>query len=288
MTIVPTHSENSHHFDRSSWLNIALRPVFLLCASLGILLLGGLIVVLTLGALGSFSQTNGPSLALTALGAKTLLTSAIALVIAAPIGLLAALYLSEFAPVRIRGIVEPLLRFLARVPPIVYGYFAVSTLLPALIAFVPALADFPLMQAGIALAGMIAPRFLEQARDAIATMPQQLRDAACALGGGPLTTARFVVVPATRTRLLSAFVAAASRAVGETMIVLVVLVTYASRQTPRPDTLTTFLVPNGRGLWSNQVPKEFFLAGIALLLLSFALDAARQSLDDAANRGHGP
>lgn len=285
-TFVPTHHKNA--LPRLSWMNVVLRPVFLLCAALGIVLLGGLATVIFVGATGSFSQTSGPTLDLPTLAGRTFVTSAIALSIATPIGLLGALYLTEFAHGHVLDRLEPMLRFLARIPPIVYGYFAISTLLPALVHLVPSLDDHPLWAAGIALGGMIAPRFLELARAAVATVPQHLRDAASALGAGAFSTVRFVVLPAARKRLLAAFAVSASRAVGETMIVLTVFVDHASRQTSRPDSLTTFLVPEGGGVWANQVPKEFFVVGCALLILSLVLGAARPTLDEPTGQGGAP
>jgi phosphate transport system permease protein len=189
--------------------------------------------------------------------------------------------LSEFVSNRVRAWVEAPLRFLARVPPIVYGYFAVATFLPALDKLVPGLDKRPALSAGIAVAVMIVPRFLEQSRAAIATVSQPVRDAACALGASKFGTAIFVVIPAVHRRLLAALLLAASRAVGETMIVLVVFTAYASKHATTPSTLTTFLVPNGTrtATWENPIPKNFFIVGCALLFLSLALDTVYVSLD---------
>lgn len=288
ITSVPTHSEKPvpvlRSSWRSSWLNVATRPIFVLCALLGILLLAGLVVVMVLGALGSFGQTKGPAVSLADLTGTTILTALVALVFTVPIGLFAALYLSEFASPRVRGWLDEPLRFLAHVPPVVYGYFAVTVFLPALGRFVPALQDQPALNAGLALAGMLVPVFLEKAQAAIAAVPQHLRDAACALGGGKLTTAWFVVVPAARARLLAGLVLAASRAVGEAMIVLVVFTAQTPQNATRPETLTTFFVPNEAGLWAHQVPKEFFLVGCVLLVLAFVLDTTRLQLEHGGDR----
>ena len=265
-------------------MNVVARPIFLLCAFLGILLLAGLVVVMALGTLGSFGQTPGPPLSLSALAGTTFLTSFIGLAITVPIGLFAALYLSEFASLRIRGWLEEPLHFFAHVPPVVYGYFAVATLLPTLARLVPGLDAYPALNAGIALAGMLVPVFLDKAQAAITAVPGHLRDAACALGAGKWTTAWFVVVPAARARLLAALVLAASRAVGETMLVLVVFTAQTPKGAVRPDTLTTFFVPNQGGVWLHQVPKEFFLVGAVLLILTFALDTARLRLDEGSDR----
>jgi len=284
-TSAPKHPENSPHFARTPSTNAIVRPLFFACAVLGILLLASLVTVTTMGAFGAFAQEPRAAIAtpiaLSSLIGTTLFTSAVALGLAVPIGFFAALYLSEFASLRASTWLEAPLRFLARVPPIVYGYFAVATFLPALGTLVPGLDKRPAFAAGIALAGMIVPRFLEQSRSAIAAVSPSLRDAACALGASKFATAMLVIVPAARGRLLAAFMLAASRAVGETMIVLVVFTAYASKQAPPASTLTTFLVPNATSAlaWENHVPNEFFIVGCALLFLALALDVAPIGLD---------
>lgn len=284
ITASPAPPEPSARATRSSPTNLAERALLPLCALLGIVLLGSLVAILWMGAGGFLGQTppaSNTTPELVTLLATTFSTSLIALGLAAPIGLLAALYLSEFADVRMRSLFERPLRFLAHVPPIVYGYFAVATFLPALARFVPDVNAHPSLGAGMALAGMLVPCFVEHGRTAIATVPQQLRDGAYALGASKFATAWFVVVPAARTRLFAALLLATSRAVGEAMIVLVVFRAYASRQTAVPTTLTTFFVPNDTTslLWDKPHPPAFFIVGCALLLVAFGLDAGRVALD---------
>lgn len=268
-------------------MNTVARSVFLSCAVVGVSLLVGFVVLLGIGSVGFFGQTSAPPLALSKLLGTSIVTSAIAFVFTVPIGLCSALYLSEFADARTRRVLESPLQFLARVPPVVYGYFAVSTLLPTIEKWVPNLHGHSSVCAGIALSGMLVPRFLDHAHTAIATVPRELRDGACALGAGKFVTAWFVVLPAVRTRLAGALVSAASRAIGETMIVLVVFQAYLSSQTSRPDTLATFFVPNGVGVWTNQVPKEFFIAGSVLAVLTFALEATHSALNESSVRRNG-
>lgn len=262
-----------------------MHSALLLCAALGVLLLGSLVAVIALGALGVFGQTSPDAAdarsSLITLVGTTLRTSIVALVLAGPIGLFAALYLTEFASPRMRGWLESPLQLLVRVPPIVYGYFSAATFLPALGKVVPGLNEQPSVSAGIALAGMLVPCFLEQGRAAVGAVPQSLRDGACALGAGKFATAWFVVLPAARTRLLTGLVVAASRAMGEAMLVLVVFTAFVSRQTTPPRTLTTFFIPYPtRSVRSGaQIPREFFIVGCALLLLAFLLDAIRMRLD---------
>lgn len=257
------------------------KSLFLLCAVLALVLFAGLVTILSLGAGGFFSQTaTHTPLHLSQLLATTVVTSLSALLFTVPIGLFAALFLSEFATARTRGWLDESLRFLAQVPPIVYGYFSVATFLPALAKFVPALRKYPALEGGIALAGMLVPTFIAQSRVAIAAIPQQLRDGACALGASKFSTAWFVVIPAAKTRLLRALLQSASRAFGETMIVLVVFVAYASQQTDRPQTLTTLLIPDPPTPLGDFVgPQARFTVACVLLVIALLLDAARLHLE---------
>ena len=190
--------------------------MFLLCAALGILLLAGLAATMALGTFGLVGRAPPTpadmwSIVLPNLVKATLTTSLVALVLTVPIGLFGALYLSEFASPRGRGWLEEPLRFLAQVPPIVYGYFSIATFLPALAMVVPKLKDQPSVNAGIALTGMLVPVYLAQGYAALLAVPQHLRDGACALGAGKWATAWFVVLPAAQARLLAALVLVAGQ-----------------------------------------------------------------------------
>jgi len=260
------------------------KPLFLLCAVLALALFASLVTVLTLGAFGFIGQTQAPSSvpSIHLLG-TTVLTSIFALVFTIPIGLLAALYSSEFASFRTRGWLEEACDFSRTCPPIVYGYFSVTTFLPALTKLVPMLREYPALEAGIALAGMLVPGFLARSRSALMAVPQQLRDGAFALGASKFATAWLVVIPAAKARLWGALMQSASRAFGETMIVLVVFRAVSSRQTKDLETLTTFVIPN-----QTTVLREFgglramFTVACVLLVLTLLLDAARQHFERPA------
>lgn len=260
------------------------KPLFLLCAVLALALFAGLVTISVLGAVGFFSQTVPQTLVnLRDLLGTTVITSAFALAFTVPIGLLAALYLSEFANVSARGWLDQPLRFLAHMPPIVYGYFSVATFLPALNKLLPALHEHPALEGGIALACMLVPGFLAQSRLALAAVPQHLRDGAYALGASKVSTAWFVVIPAARARLLGALMQSASRAFGETMIVLVVFRAYASRQTQSPETLTTFVIPNQpTTLHEFGGLQALFSAACVLLVLTLLLNVARLHFEKTA------
>ncbi|WP_428264498.1 phosphate ABC transporter permease subunit PstC [Haliangium sp.] len=151
----------------------------------------------------------------------TVLTSIIAIAVALPFGLMAAIYLSEFANPRTRKAVKPALELLAGVPTIVYGYFALTVVTPALQEVVPGLAGFNALSPGIVMGIMIIPMISSLSEDAIYSVPVSLREAAYGLGASRLQTIFRVVVPSAWSGIAAAFTLAVSRAIGETMIVTV-------------------------------------------------------------------
>ncbi|MBL4805976.1 MAG: phosphate ABC transporter permease subunit PstC [Rhodobacteraceae bacterium] len=154
----------------------------------------------------------------------TLMITAIAMIIAAPIGLLAAIYLSEFASQRVRGWVKPMLEVLAGIPTVVYGFFAAITVAPLLREtgdlFGLKIASESALAAGIVIGIMIIPSISSLADDVINSVPQSLRDGSLALGATKAETIRQVVIPAALPGIFSAMLLGVSRAIGETMIVV--------------------------------------------------------------------
>ncbi len=151
----------------------------------------------------------------------TIMVALIALLVALPLGLLSAIYLSEYAPPRLRSILKPLLEILAGIPTVVYGYFALVTVTPFLQKLIPGLGVFNALSAGIVMGIMILPMVSSLSEDAIRVVPNSLRNASIALGSTKFETTMRVVVPASLSGIVSAFILAASRAIGETMIVTI-------------------------------------------------------------------
>jgi phosphate transport system permease protein len=151
--------------------------------------------------------------------AGTLVTTAIALLVAMPIGTLVAIYLSEFAPARLREILKPILELLSAVPTIVYGYFALLVVTPLLQKLIPGLPTFNMLSAGIVMGIMIIPYVSSLSEDAMRAVPMLLREGAYAMGANRITTAFRVVFPAALSGIGASYILAISRAVGETMIV---------------------------------------------------------------------
>jgi len=153
----------------------------------------------------------------------TLMTSGIALLVALPLGLSAAIYLSEYATPRVRGVLKPILEVLAGIPTVVYGYFALSFMTPLLrsIFGFNTVEIYNTASAGLVMGILILPLVTSMSEDALNAVPDSLREAAYALGATRLETAVKVVAPAALSGITAAFIIAASRAVGETMIVAV-------------------------------------------------------------------
>jgi phosphate transport system permease protein len=149
----------------------------------------------------------------------TLLVTFIAGAIALPIGLITAIFLSEYAPSRLRIVLKSLLEILAGVPTVVYGFFAVAIITPALQRFSDAFGTFNALSAGIAVGIMILPVVCSLSEDALRAVPQSLRDGSSALGGTKFDTSVKVVLPAALSGIMASFLLALTRAIGETMIV---------------------------------------------------------------------
>jgi phosphate transport system permease protein len=148
----------------------------------------------------------------------TLTSSAVALAIAIPLGTVIAIYLSEFAPFKVREVAKPFLELLGGVPTIVYGYFALLFITPLLQRLYPELPGFNLLSAGIVMGIMIIPYVSSISEDAMRAVPMSLREGSYAMGATRFQTAVKVVVPAAFSGIASAYILGISRAVGETMI----------------------------------------------------------------------
>jgi len=151
----------------------------------------------------------------------TLTSSAVALAIAIPLGTIIAIYLSEFAPFRLRELAKPFLELLGGVPTIIYGYFALLFVTPLLQRIYPELPGFNLLSAGIVMGIMIIPYVSSISEDAMRAVPMSLREGSYAMGATRFQTALKVVVPAAFSGIASAYILGISRAVGETMILAV-------------------------------------------------------------------
>jgi len=151
----------------------------------------------------------------------TLVVATVALAIAIPIGTITAIYLSEFAPHRVRETIKPFLELLEGVPTVVYGYFALLFVTPLLQTFIPGLPGFNMLGAGIVMGIMIIPYVSSVSEDAMRAVPMHIREGSYAMGATRFQTATRVVTPAATSGIVAAYILGISRAVGETMIVAV-------------------------------------------------------------------
>jgi phosphate transport system permease protein len=151
----------------------------------------------------------------------TLTSSLVALLVAIPLGTIIAIYLSEFAPHKVREVAKPFLELLGGVPTIVYGYFALLVVTPLLQMFITDMPGFSLLSAGLVMGIMIVPYISSIAEDAMRAVPMSLREGSYAMGATRFQTAIKVVTPAAMSGLAAAYILGISRAVGETMILAV-------------------------------------------------------------------
>ena len=151
----------------------------------------------------------------------TLVTTGVALFVAIPLGTIAAIYLSEFAPSRLREIIKPILELLAGIPTVVYGYFALLFVTPLLQQLFPDLSGFNMLSPGLVIGIMIIPFISSISEDAMRAVPVYLREGSYAMGATRLQTALKIVFPAAISGIISAYILGISRAVGETMIVAI-------------------------------------------------------------------
>jgi phosphate transport system permease protein len=209
--------------------------------------------------------------------AGTLLVTAIASAVAMPFGLGAAIYLSEYASPRTRGILKPAFETLAGIPTIVFGYFALTFMTPLLRDLGLDVDVFNTLSAGLVMGVMLLPTVASLSEDAMGAVPRDLRDAAYALGSTKMQVATRVVVPAAVSGIVASFVLAISRAVGETMIVLVAMgqqpsLTFDPRDAA--EAMTAFIAATGAG----DVPtgsleyKTIFAVGATLFVLTLAMN----------------
>lgn len=216
---------------------------------------------------------EAPKFGILPLVAGTLLTTFIALLVALPLGLLASVYLSEYAPHKLREIIKPILELLAAVPTVVYGYFALLFLTPVLQKFMPELSGFNALSPGIIIGVMIIPYVSSVSEDAMKAVPMHIREGSYAMGATKLQTAFRVIIPAAFSGIAAAFLIGISRAVGETMVVAIaagMMPNLTINPMESVQTLTAYIVQVSLG----DVPhgsieyKTIFAAGMTLFMMT--------------------
>ncbi len=282
-----------------------IAHVLTACGWISVLTTVGIVAVLLVEALGFFAEVSlwefltkttwTPLFADKHFGvwpllSGTLLTTFIAIAVALPLGLLAAIYLAEFAARRTANVLKPVLELLAGVPTVVYGYFALTMVTPVLQKIVPGLSGFNALSAGIVMGIMILPIIASLSEDAIAAVPSSLREGAFALGATRLGSVFRVVLPSASSGIIAALILGVSRAIGETMIVAI-----AAGQQPRftadprvpVETMTAYIVQVSMGDTPTGTLeyRTIFAIGLSLFLMTLVLNVISHRLRQRILKG---
>ncbi len=208
----------------------------------------------------------------------TLLVAGLALIIAIPLGLLSGIYLAEYASPRVRTTLKPILELIAGIPTVVLGYFAINFISPVLLkTLVPGIGGFSVLAGGIVVGILVTPLIATLSEDAMRAVPRSLREGAVAMGATRFEVVRSVVVPAALSGIMASIILAMSRAVGETMAVVLAVganpqLTLDVRESVQ--TMTAFIVQISLGdtpAGSLQF-KALFAVGATLFLITLALN----------------
>lgn len=285
-SVVPVRSALSRVIERVAEVGLVLAAVSSVLVTLGI------VFVLVGEAIPFFKHVSvvefltkrtwtplfsEPEFGILPLVSGTLMTTLVALCVAMPVGTIIAIWLSEFAPHKVRETVKPILEVLSAVPTVVFGYFAIRLVSPLLQNVFPDLPTFNMLSAGLVMGVMIVPYVSSLSEDAMRSVPMLLREGSYAMGAGKLTTALRVVFPAALSGIGAAYTLAVARAVGETMIVAI-----AAGQQPDftfnplnpAATITAFIVQVSLGdLPHDSIGyQSIFAAGLTLFVFTLGFN----------------
>ncbi|MGE5894376.1 MAG: phosphate ABC transporter permease subunit PstC [bacterium] len=270
----------------------AIETVLFLSALSSVFITVSIVIILSYESFGFFKEVSlkefftekqwtplfaEPKFGILPLVMGTVLTTSVALIVSLPLGLLTAVYLSEYAPHRVREILKPILELLAAVPTVVYGYFALLFLTPILQKFIPDLSGFNALSPGIIMGIMIIPYVSSVSEDAMIAVPMQIREGSYAMGGTKFQTAFKVVIPSAFSGIAAAFIIGISRAIGETMVVAIAAggqPNFTTNPLEPVQTLTAYIVQVSLG----DVPhgtieyKTIFAAGMTLFFMTLGFN----------------
>ena len=285
----------STRFIRNPWMHRReklIEAVLFLAAFSAVAITLAIVVILFYESLAFFEHVSifefltgtqwsplfeNPQYGILPLVAGTLVTSAVALLVAIPLGSIIAIYLSEFAPHKVREVVKPFLELLASVPTVVYGYFALLVVTPLLQTLMPDLPGFNMLGPGIVIGIMIVPYVSSVSEDAMRAVPMSLREGSYAMGATRFQTALHVVTPAAISGIMAAYILGMSRAIGETMVVAIAAgqqpnFTFDPREAAA--TITAYIVQVALGdLPHGSIGyQSIFAAGLVLFLMTLAFN----------------
>ncbi len=215
----------------------------------------------------------------------TLMTSLVATLVAIPLGLSTAIYLSEYASTKMRNTLKPILEVLAGIPTVVFGYFALTFMTPLLRAILgrDVVEIYNTASAGIVIGILILPLVASMSEDALSAVPRSLREAAYSLGATKLETALKVVLPAAFSGIMAAFIVAISRAIGETMVVAIAAgagPAFTFNPFKSAETMTGHIVRISGGdiSYDSLDYNSLFAIGLMLFFMTLALNIFSQSI----------
>jgi len=272
----------------------AVEALLLFTALTSVAITVGIVGVLVYESIGFFRQVrlldfltdrqwtplfSEPHYGILSLVSGTVVTTAVALAVAIPMGSLIAIYLSEYASRGLREVVKPVLELLSAVPTVVYGYFALLFVTPALQALWPELPGFNMLSAGLVIGIMIVPYVSSVSEDAMRAVPVHLREGAFALGATRMQTALRVVFPSALSGITAAYVLGISRAIGETMVVTIAAgmqPTLTWNPLEPAATMTAYIVQVSLGdLPHGSIGYQtIFATGLTLLLMTLLFNIA--------------
>ena len=272
--------------DKIAPIILGIIAVFSILATIGIIvtLLTETITFFTRVSFADFFLTmdwnpfsSTPKYGIWALILGTLKITVIATIVAVPIGLGAALYLSEYASSRARSIIKPILEILSGIPTIVFGFFALTFVTPILRSVFPELGSFNSISPGIVVGVMIIPLISSMSEDAMSSVPNKMREGALGLGATKFEVATKVVLPAATSGIMASIVLAISRAIGETMIV-----SLAAGSTPSASldltgsiqTKTGYIVQvaTGDATFGSDIYYSIYAVGFTLFLFTLIMN----------------
>jgi phosphate transport system permease protein len=270
-----------------------IESILFACSALTLLTTVGIILVLSIETIGFFKEVSiidfltdtewtplfsNKHFGIMPLLTGTLLVTAISLVVAVPLGLTIAVYLSEYAPSWFRDVVKPVLEILAAIPTVVYGYFALVYVTPMLQSLFPdQVGGFNALSPGLVMGIMILPLISSLSEDALYAVPKVLKEGSYGMGATKLQTVRHVLIPAAFSGISVSIILALSRAIGETMIVAI-----AAGQQPRLtanpfvpiETATTYIVQVTMGdiPYDSLEYRTIFAVGMTLFVITLLLN----------------
>lgn len=295
VTTAPRGDQRRLGVARPRWGERFILGLLGACAALSVATTVGIVIALFLPSIEFFSEVSlreffttriwsplfaRPKFGVLPLVTGTVVVTACALAVCIPVGLGAAIYLSEYASRRARAVLKPLLEILAGIPTVVYGFFALTFVTP-LLQDVWFLGDppgvFNALSAGLVMGVMILPTVASLSEDAMAAVPRSLREGAFGLGATRLRVSLRVVVPAALSGIVAAFVLAISRAVGETMIVLIAaggMPNLSFNPIESMQTMTAFIGAAGIGdqPTGSTGYKTIFAVGATLFVATFLMN----------------